>query len=223
MSNLKDDINEYKNIVLKDIKIKDSVVNIELEQFDKNIIKKIEEWITLLQYMKKSHILCSNYLTKIYYCLLSDCCIVNKINNHKIKVELYDTVFNKFQQFQTINENERLIKINIFKICNELIIFDCKNIEEYKIYKIYDLCLLKEIYGEEVNMDKLIKEIKLTPIFTGNINRLSNDFKKLSYKNMDICKKYGELINLFDIMMTNNKKMETKIKTAYNKFYKSLY
>ncbi len=125
---------------------------------------------------------------KILYCLLSDNYQIERLSKAKSPIEFYNPIIDKLHKLVVINE-QRIFKLKKLSLVDSLIIFDCKNMNNYKIYEIYEPARLKKIYGNRVRIEELIKDIKIEPIFIGDVNELENNFKILSYPNFKQNKK----------------------------------
>ena len=218
-NNLKQDIDKFKQIIDMKIVINNSTVNAILEDYNQyQLCNILTNWYTYSNFLNKQYIFQTKYITRIIYCLLTDVNIIKTINNNRIDIDIYDPVLDKFWQFDIITKNKPNIKFKIFNICNNMIVFDCRN-DVYNIYRLYDLSKIKELYmSSSVDFDLLLKDIQLEPVIIIDPTNLEKDFKKLSYKNTED-HYLDNLIITVQTLMNKNDKMETKIQ----KYYKNIY
>lgn len=216
----KSHINKYSFSEKKLIKINNIDINLDLTHYkDLNIVDIVKEWQTLFGILGKSDFFKGNEVMKVLYCLLTDCCIINNINGNKLDLHLYDISLNRFLRLSTLNQKNRNFKIRIFTVCNVLIIIDCKDMDKYKIYEVYNLDKIKSHYQtSKINFDILVNDIKLEPIFVGDINNLKKDFKKLSIDKIKINKL--KIIESLTKFINNSNEIENKIQKEYKKFIK---
>ena len=192
-----------------------------IEYNDIQIVDIIKNWKLYLGMIGKSMLFKSKDVMKVIYCYLSDCKIVNSINNNHVDIDMFDNIKNKFYRLETVHEKERLIKIKRFPICNSMIVIDNKNLNSYKIYELYNIDLIKEYYGtDKVNFDRVIKDIKLDPFFVGDFNKLEDSFKILSIINYKI--DHDQLITQLEKFLVNSKELEKCITKEYDNFYKMI-
>lgn len=141
----------------------------------------ILKWRQCFQFLGKEHLFITKKIQKIIYCLLSDCTIINSVNGQDTNLTFYDTTHKSYYGFDVINNDNRIVKIKLFNVCNQMVIIDCKQYPTYKIYHLYNLDIIKEYYGtSKINFDNVIQSICVMPIFIGNINNLVTDYKTLS-------------------------------------------
>jgi hypothetical protein len=217
------DIEKYGNNFIKSLSINNVNININLIEYnDINIIDMINNWNMCLNMLDKSFLFKNKNVMKIIYCLLTDCCVIKNINGNNLDLDLFDPVLEKFLRVDVVNEKSRDIRLRVFTVCNTLIIFDCKDLSNYKIYEIFNIDQIKKHYdSHKINFDKLINEMKIEPKIKSNLNNLTNDFKKHTVSNCIKNDKEDIIIKLDKFLLTYNK-MEKKIQTEYIKFYKSI-
>lgn len=218
--NFKKEIMKFSGRINKMIKINDIQLNINLSNFDNSdLIEEILNWKLLLGMIGKSELFRDKFVIKIIYCLLTDNCVINNINNNVMDLDLFDIKKNSFLRLEVIDKNNRNIKIKIFTVCDSLIVFDCKDMNNYKIYELYNLKNLKDYYGSnKINFDTVSKDLKLNHVFNGDIDDLSNNFKKLTSKGVN--KDKTQLIDYLTKFLSDYEDLEKKIQLEYNKFYK---
>lgn len=216
------DIDRHVRLYIKDIQINNVDISLDLKEYtSKTIIELLIQWQACLAMLGKGNLFRSKEALKIIYCLLTDSCIIHTINGNKMDLDLYDPIFERFLRIDTIDNNNRFIKLRVFTVCKNLIVIDCKDTKKYKIYELYNIDIIKEYYGEsKVNFDDLVKTIKLEPKFTGNFCDLHNDFKRLSANNFVVDR--NQIINELDNFMISYNAIERKIQQEYNKFYRSI-
>lgn len=202
------DINELsQNIDKTKLNIK-----LNLQLYDNaNIIDTILKWKTCFEILGRKDLFMTPKIQKIIFCLLSDCGIINYINNNEnTNLALYDTINESFWGFNCIDNDNRFIKIKLFNVCDKMIVVDMGKYPVYKIYYLYNLSVVKNFYGsQKVNFDTIIKDISLEPVFIGNINNLKDDYKKLSVSKFELCnKQYIDYIKSYTKL---NKKLNTQI------------
>lgn len=215
------DIEKFSKKRNKDINIQNCDLNLNLIQYNEiGIVEPLKNWKLYLGMIGKNILFKSKDVWKVLYCYLSDAMLLESINGNKVDIDLYDKYKNRFYRLETVNEKERNIKIKIFPICNNMIVIDNKNPKSYKIYELYNLNLIKDYYDtNKVNFDQILKDIKLNPFFTGNVDELENDFKKLSVVNYKI--DHGELIEQIEKFLSNSRELDKNIMKEYKKFYNS--
>lgn len=218
--NFSSDIKKYSTDIDKQIKINDITLSLQLTQYnDKNICQKIKDWVMCLEMIGQGNMIKSKSVMSVIYCVLSDCCLLNGIDNGKIDLDLYDISLNKFLRIEVIDDI-RDIKLRPFTVCDTLIVIDCKNVTKYKIYEVYNIKALKEYYEmTKINFDIVVADLRLKPKFIGNINGLGNDYKKLS--NINFVIDMGKIIDELDGFLKNYQSMERSFMREYGKFYKS--
>lgn len=215
------DINKFSNNINKNIKINNISLTLNLFEYcDIRSCEIINNWEICLGMLGKSKLFKSKNIMKVVYCLLTDSCVINSINNTKSDIDLFDVILERFLRIDVIDDKERNIKLQIFPICNTLIIIDCRDLKNYKIYELHNIKSVKEYYGtSKINFDEIINDIKLEPIFTSSINKLMNDYKTISIINFK--KDDGIIINKLNNFLLHEMEIEKKIQKEYCKFYKS--
>ncbi len=180
------DVNKFSENIIKPL---GPNIKLNLQLYDNfNTIDMLLKWKSCFELLGKDVMFISKNVQKIIYCLLSDCSIINSINDTKIKLSLFDTSNKTFLGFDVVDNINRFIKIKLFNMCNKMVIIDCKTYPVYKVYVLYNLSVVKDYYkSSKVNFDIIIKNICLLPIFTGNINNLRSDYKTLSVNNYTVC------------------------------------
>lgn len=214
------DINKFSNNIKKLIKINNIDINLDLTEYNNiKACETINNWEICLGMLGKINLFKSKELMKIIYCLLTDSCIINNINGNKLDLDLYDVALNRFLRIDVINEHDRNIKLRIFTVCNTLIVIDCKDLKNYKIYELHNINIIKEYYEtNKINFDTLVNDIKLEPKLIACISDLEDDYKILSMVNF---KKNDELIiKNFEDFLLHATEIEKKIQKEYLKFYK---
>ena len=217
------DINKFSENITKTL---GPNIKLDLQLYNnKNIIDLMLKWKMCFELLGKNTLFLSKNIQKIIYCLLSDCAIINLINDTKIKLPLYDMKCQTFLGFDVVNSVNRFIKIKIFNMCDRMVVIDCKNYPNYKIYDLYNLKLIKDYYkSSKVNFDIIIKNICLLPTFVGDVNNLLNDFKKLSINNLTICNTKN--LKFVEEYLKNMRKIDTEINNIQNELiniYKNKY
>lgn len=214
-------INKYTINLNKLIKINNIDINLDLTCYDNvNLVDIIKEWQTLFGIIGKPNLFKKNNVIKVLYCLLTDCCTINNINGIKMDLDFYDFNLNRFLRFNVLDEKNRNIKLRIFTVCNILIVIDCRNMNQYKIYEVYNLDKVKNHYQKQkINFDILISDIKLEPIFIGNIDNIEENFKKLSIAKIKINK--FKIIDSLEKFIYYNGQLENKIQKEYTQFSKT--
>ena len=215
------DINKFSNNIKKLIKINNVDINLDLSEYnDIESCELISNWNMCLGMLGKSNLFKSKHVMKIIYCLLTDSCIINNINdNGNLDLDLFDLALDRFLRIDVVNENSRYVKLRVFTVCNTLIVVDCKDLKKYKVYELHNISAIKEYYGtHKVNFDTIINDIKLQPKFIGSISSLINDYKIMSMIKLT---KNDELVikTLQDFLLCATE-LEKKIQIEYNKFYK---
>lgn len=213
------DISKFSNNINKSLKIGDVDINLDLSEYnDIKAIEVINNWETCLGMLGKQHLFKSKEIMKVIYCLLTDCYVINSINGTKLDLDLYDMTLDKFLRIDVIDGKNRDIKPRVFTVCNALVIFDCKDLKNYKIYELYNVSGIKEHYGSKVNFDMIIREMNLEPRYTGSISKLEDAFKEMSVINFK--KDNDKIINNLEKFLLNATELESKIQKEYGKFYK---
>lgn len=207
---LKTDLLKYCQTFNKIIKIKDVDLELNLKVYNNiNIIDEIYKWQSCLGMMGKD-IFKSKDIIKILYCLITDSCILENIPG----IDLYNSILNRFYQINYINKESRQIKLRVFPICNTLIIIDFKKYPEYKIYELYNIDKVKEYYmANKINFDTIIKDIKLDPIFLGDVMNLKENYKVISSNKFN----KENHISQLEKFLSNYKKLERDIIKEYKK------
>ena len=173
----------------KIVKVNNFDLNIQLVSYKEDVCDIFSNWQTILQMLGKNNK--SENIIKILYCLLSDCCFIKTIQNEKSILDLYDIGLEKFVRVGVVNEKNRIIKIRVFNVCDSFIVFDCKDMKNYKVYELNNLLELKSYYeSNKINFDKIVKELNLRPFFMENIKNLKSNYKILSInrRRLDKCK-----------------------------------
>lgn len=214
------EIVKYTNNLVKNIKINDVDINLNLIEYnDKRIIEILGQWQMCLSMLGKGNLFKTKDCMVIIYCLLTDCCKINTINDSKMDLDIYDPVLDRFQRLEIIDNTNRFIKLRIFTVCNRMIIVDCKDGKKYKIYELHNLGNIKEYYGtNKINFDDIVKSIKLEPIFVGNFSDLEDDFKRLALRNIKVDS--FDIINSLEQFMSSCNDIERKIQKEYKNFIK---
>lgn len=209
---LKTELLKFCQSFNQNIKIKDVSLDLNLKSYKNiNVIDEIYGWQSCLEILGKKNIFMSKDLIKVLYCLLTDSCILENING----IDLYNPILNRFLQIVCLS-SKRKVKLKVFPICNTIIIIDFKGYPKYKIYELYNIDQVKEYYEtNKINFDTVIKDIKLEPIFTGNLMDLKKDYKILS---LGISKETH--IRILEKFLVNYKKIEKNIIKEYKKFKK---
>ena len=213
--NNKENTIDFKSAIKPDSKtfIKNTIVNnyevsLSLEKFSRKVCDTFLHWQMLLGMLGKSA--SDIFFCKILYCLLSDCCFVNSMNDNPVELDLYDDVLERFVRLDTIDKQNRMITIKIYNVCDTMIVldFDAKN-KQYKMYEIYNLPLIKSSYkSKRINFDILAKDLELEPFFTSSIQNLKNDYKKLSVNKSNNRTKRGIYLNALSKVVRGFKKNE---------------
>jgi hypothetical protein len=100
---------------------------------------------------------------------------------------LYDELQQDFWGFDVVININSIIKIKLFNVCDRMVIMDCTKYPIYKIYHLYNLSMIKDLYKtSKINFDIIKRDMCLVPMFVSNINNLFNDFKKLSASNFNM-------------------------------------
>ena len=215
------DITKYAKPLIKDITINNITLTLDLTIYDnKKTIEVLKQWQTCLAMAGKGNLFKTKSCMVIIYCLLTNNCKVNTINDNKMDLDMYDMVLDRFQRLDVIDGENRFIKLRIFTVCNSLIVVDCKDTKTYKIYELHNLANVKEFYGgAKINFDSVVKDIKLEPKFVGKYVELEGDFKRLGMENMRVS---GEdTINVLQHFLDTCVGIEKQIQREYGKFYKA--
>lgn len=210
------DINKFsKNI----IKICDLNIKLDLQIYDDiNVVDLILKWKSCFEFLGRQTAFLSRKVQKIIYCLLTDYTIINFVNKEVTNLSLYNVITQSFFGFDVINDTNRIIKIKLFNVCNEMVIMDCNKYPTYKIYHLHNLNIIKEFYKtSKINFDTIKKDICIIPIFVGNINNLRNDFKKLSINNFNISLKKN-IIHTKNYL-TRTKELNDEISKVQNELF----
>ena len=216
------DIREYLKSVNHKIVIKETELVLKLNCLTNiKTYEILQKWQSCLALLGKGNLYRNKDASLIIYCLITDACIIDKINDGKVDIDLYNPILNRFYTLETIYESCRDIRLKIFPICNTMIIIDWKNFPTYKVYELFNLEQVKEYYSsKKVNFDKIIKDIGLLPKYCGKV--CADEFKILSYKNHNSnCKK--EYIKILEDFMIKQKKLEKEIQKEYKKLIKTLH
>lgn len=220
-TNFNSDIKQFAIPINKKLCIQDIALDLKLQAYNNvKTVKLINEWFTSLSYMGKGNLYQSKEASAIIYCLLSDACIIESINEAKVNIDLYDLVLDRFYQFDTINKKSRTVRIKIFPICNTLIIFDWFNYPKYKIYELYNTDQVKEYYdNKKIDIDTVIKDLSLKPKFCGDVNDLLEDMKVLSVNKVIINKEKN--IRVLEDFMKQYQSLEKQVQNEYRKLINS--
>jgi hypothetical protein len=179
------DINKYSTNIIKNYDIN---TKLDLQQYnDNNIVKLLLKWKSCFEFLGKNPLFISKPIQKIIYCILSDCSIINYINKTLTNLSLYDELQQDFWGFDVVININSIIKIKLFNVCDRMVIMDCTKYPIYKIYHLYNLSMIKDLYKtSKINFDIIKRDMCLVPMFVSNINNLFNDFKKLSASNFNM-------------------------------------
>lgn len=184
---------------------------------DVNVIELILKWKQCFDFLGKGGMFVSKKVQLIIYCLLSDYSIINFVNKEPTNLALYNTITQSFFGFDVVNAN-RIIKIKLFNVCNEMVIIECCKYPVYKIYNLHNLNIIKEFYGtSKINFDTVKKDICLLPVFIGNINNLKNDFKKLSVYNFNTPNRRN--VMYMELCLKKEREIEKKITDTQNELF----
>ncbi len=207
------DVNKLSENILKPL---GPNIKLNLQLYNNvNIVDILLKWKSCFELLGKDILFVSKNVQKIIYCLLSDCSIINSINDTKIKLSLFDTSNKTFLGFDVIDNINRVIKIKLFNMCNKMIVIDCKLYPFYKIYILYNLNIVKDYYkSSKVNFDMIVKNICLLPVFTGNINNLKVDYKKLSINNLTLCNATN--VKIAETYLQNLNQLDKQINAIQN-------
>ena len=218
--NFDSDINKFSNNINKLIKINDIDINLDLTEYTNiKACEMIDNWNLCLGMLGKSNLLKNKDVMKILYCLLTDSCIINNINGNILPLDLFDPILEKFLRIDICDEKNRNIELRVFTVCNTLIVIDCKDLKNYKIYELYNIHLLKEYYCKnKVNLDTILNDIKIDPKFKGSIADIEDDYKKFTITNH--IKNYGEIIDKLELFLCRSVEIEKNIQKEYKKFRK---
>jgi len=210
------DINKFSQNIIRQY---DPNTKLDLQLYDNiNIIELLLKWKSCFEFLGRDALFTSKKVQKIIYCLLSDCTIINSINKVITNLALYDTVIQSFFGFDVVTNTNRIIKIKLFNVCNEMIVVDCCKYPVYKVYHLYNLNIIKEFYKtSKINFDTIKKDICLLPTFVGNINNLINDFKKLSVNNFNLSYKKNMLY--VTSYLKKARELENEILKAQNELF----
>jgi len=202
---LNSNIDKYAIIITKQIIFNNLELKLNLNAYSDSVIDMINSWLLCFEVIdqknKKSNHFSKKFksnlinfkfhknIIKIIYCLLSGCMTLNTINNEIIDLDIFDPLLEKFSRIDIIDNKDRNIKLRIFNICDNLIIFDCQDINNYKIYELYNLNNIKTYYGQsKINFDDLIQLLGLIPKYIGKYINLKIDIGKLI--DLNINRKY---------------------------------
>lgn len=186
------------------------------------IIEVIKEWKTLLSLIGKQHLFIKKNIVHVIYSILSNLPTIEKINNHISDLHFHDHIINRFLRIDFVTETNRCFKIKIFNVCNTLILFDFSHSNKYKIYEIYNLYQIKECYGsKEINFDQLAQDLALEPIFTSDINKLNDDYHKLSIENKNNILDKSFIIKTYTKFLKKSNQLEKEIQKWHQEFIKS--
>lgn len=188
---------------------------LELQVFNENTTKSLLQWKAVFEMMGQKDKFMSNDVLKVAYCFLSDCGIVKSENDKPTKkYDLYDTELMEFLSFKTVNITKRVLKLKA--VINKIIIIDCIEFPTYHMYELYNVEFIKKYYGKtKIDFDIIKDDISLIPTFTGNINDLLNDYKKLSINMISPCNMNNVL--LIKHYLDVNKKLRDELYTCINK------
>ena len=218
--NLKGDLSGHCQQIFYNYSINNTDLNLSLTSYnDIGIIDILYKWQSCFGLLGKGNMFHSKDISKTIYCLLTDSCILTSIDNDKVDIDLFNTITNRFYQINVLTKARRKIKLKIFPICDTLIIIDWKNFPNYKIYELFNIGLVKEYYkNKKVIFDTIIKDIKLKPKYSGNVNELTNDFKILSVNKIIIDKEKNieNLENFLSAYASLEKQIQREYKRLTN-------
>lgn len=184
-----DDINKLSENINNTV---GSNIKLNLQLYNNiDTVDTMLKWKSCFDLLGQTNLFTSKNVQKIIYCLLSDCSIINTVNDEPSTLTFYDGILTTFWSFDIIDKQNRNIKIKLFNVCNKMVIIDYCKYPIYKVYYLYNLTSIKDFYGIKVNFDSLIKDLYIEPSFIGNIYELKKDYKKLSIQNVNICNKYN--------------------------------
>ncbi len=200
------------------VNIKGAKVKINSTLFaNVNLCKSLKDWITCFTLIGRYDLAKGKDMMKVIYCLLSDATIINTINSNKIDIDLYNPFLESFLRLDTVYENKLDIKLKSFGVCDMIVVIDCRNMADYKIYEIYNVSLLKEHYDKStVRFDKLIEDMGICVSFRGNIKNIKKDYKCLSSENIAFLK-YQSLLRM-ENYVNYDIKLEKRLQRVYNEF-----
>ncbi len=214
--NLKTELLQYCTNLSQNIEIKGTTLNLNLKAYNNiGIVTELSKWQSCFGILGKGNIYVTKEISKIIYCLLTDTYVLEDINN----IDLFNPIFSRFLQIEPLSKNNRTIRLRVFPICNTLIIIDWKQYPNYKIYELYNIDQVKEFYrSNKVNFDTVVQDIKLQPVFSGDISDLESNFKILGLNRFKDNREHQ--INLLETFLSNYRILEREIQKEYKKLIK---
>lgn len=220
--NFLSDINKYSSKTKKNIKFDGADLSVDVTKYNNiDVIHVIDNWISCLELLNRSHVLVEKEFMKIIYAILSDTVIVNTINGLENKIDLYNSYSDMFLNLETVNESRRSIKVKPLIICTTLIVIDCKNLNSCRVYEIYDTNKIKDYYQDsKIDFDCLRDDLRLIPKVEFNLNNLNKYFKILASKNAG----YNMTVSIKQIQkyVEYQNELEKRILAEYDKIFDQL-
>lgn len=213
------EISKYGNRIRKEITINNCSKILSLTQYSNSkACDVINDWMESLSMMNKTSLFKNKYIMRIIYALLTGYHVINLINSEQVPLDIYDENTERFIIVETITNKDTEIKL---KLCSTMIIFDCTDLNDYKIYELYNINLVKQYYNNnKVSFNDIIKDINLIPIYKGSVNNLEADINIMSPLNNHFYKKYT-----LKLMISSSKiqrRLERKIVKRSSRIFNSM-
>lgn len=216
------DIYKYAKMINKQININSANITLNLFEFnDEGICDCLLKWELCLGILNKHNLIKTKHIFKIIYCIIYNCNIINNINGKIFDLDIYDDILERFLRLETVDELNRIVKLRVFTVCNVMIVIDCKDLNNYKIYEIYNIDSIKKYYGNsKINFDSFIKIMNLKPIYSGSLYNIKTDFGVLAHNLIEY--NYKKFVDVLDNFIKHDINIEKQIMKEYNKIYSDL-
>lgn len=216
------DIYRHSKNISKTINLNSTNVMLNLLVFnDKEICDCLLKWELCLGILNKHNLIKTKFIFKIIYCILYNCNVIDNINGKLFDLDIYDDVLERFLRLETIDEINRMIKLRVFTVCNTMVVIDCKDLSNYKIYEIYNVDSIKKYYeSSKINFDSFIKIMNLKPIYSGSLYEIKANFGRLAHDLIEY--NYGKFIDILDNFIKHDINIEKQIIKEYKKICSDL-
>jgi len=177
--NIKDDMAEFKISEVHKLTKGDVIIKLDTTKYENVDYDILINWYVTHSTMMNFGVIGSNKeFVKIVYSLISGNYIIDKINDFIRQSDFYDPLSEKIIKVVNFEDPSKGIQLTNLDMYECLVLINSSNMQSYKVYEIWEPSMLATIY-DGVNFSTLKVDLKLDPVFVGNIDNLKNNIAVL--------------------------------------------